>query len=60
MTVATNVDRSVLEAVDVASIGTFPLKATIRSLKVVSLTDGSLSVRDQSHWSRSFGLEADI
>lgn len=44
MTVATNVDRSVLEAVDVASIGTFPMKATIRSLEVVSLTDSRLSV----------------
>ncbi|MGB1215273.1 MAG: 2'-5' RNA ligase family protein [Pikeienuella sp.] len=44
MTVATNVDRSVLEAVDVASLGRFPIKATIRSLEVVSLANGRLTV----------------
>lgn len=42
MTVATHDDRSVLENLDLAEIGTLPLVGTIRALQVVKLDDGTL------------------
>lgn len=44
MTVATNVDRAILEDIDVDSIGSFPIKATVSGLEIVSLARGQLSL----------------
>lgn len=43
MTVATNLDRLIIEDVDTTSLGSFPIKAIISSLDVVKLADGKLS-----------------
>lgn len=42
MTVATNDDRTIIERLDVAALGSFPLFGTIRALEVVELADGKL------------------
>ena len=43
VTVATHVDRTIIERLDIAEIGTFPISATINSLEVVELTHGNLN-----------------
>lgn len=43
MTVATNLDRSVIEDIDTTPLGSFPIKSIINSLDVVKLADGKLS-----------------
>ncbi|PZQ95647.1 MAG: hypothetical protein DI533_18570 [Cereibacter sphaeroides] len=42
MTVATNVDRTVIENLDVTDIGALPISGTVRSLEVVDFTNGVL------------------
>lgn len=43
MTVGTNPKLSQLEDADVTSIGSFPIKAKIHNLDVVTLEDGELN-----------------
>ncbi len=43
MTIATHADRPVIEQLDVADIGKFPMAGTIRSLELVELVDGMLN-----------------
>ncbi|MGL4237968.1 2'-5' RNA ligase family protein [Tabrizicola sp.] len=42
MTVATNRRREVIELLDLAELGTFPIRGMIRALEVVDFTDGTL------------------
>ena len=42
MTVATNPDRTIIEHLDISSLGGFPLFGTIRALEVVKLANGRL------------------
>jgi 2'-5' RNA ligase len=42
MTVATNEDRTIIERLDVATLGAFPLSGRIRAIEVVELADNTL------------------
>lgn len=42
MTVATNKDRTIIERLDMAAIGDFPIAGTISALEVVELVDNTL------------------
>lgn len=42
MTVATHEDRTIIERLDVAALGAFPIPGKIRSLEVVELVDNKL------------------
>ena len=43
MTVATHVDRAIIERLEVVEVGTFPISATINSLEMVELAHGNLN-----------------
>ncbi|WP_417676212.1 2'-5' RNA ligase family protein [Roseibium sp.] len=44
MTVATHKDRAIIERLDVAALGAFPIPGTIRALEVVELADNTLQL----------------
>lgn len=43
MTIATHDNRSIIERLDVADIGAFPITGTIRALELVELVQGKLN-----------------